>query len=315
MKKVNIKNFLIFKILKIVNKIICFLIFVFMFQFCTPVEKVETENRDLDKSRGKVYFFTFSKAKFGDPLPQQQRASDAVGMIKNEIEKTIEPLNTVMIQELIMTREEYMQDPENIELLVTRGSIIEEFNHFKNSLSSDDTIIIYSHTHGREKDADLDDPEGGILVDLPVQNIEHRGRLVWSEYANLILDLPAKNVIVLTMSCFSGGLIKYLDSPEVKPLWENRLSEGRNFIAMSSQNESLLSGPVEINGELINPFTYALKQAFSGEADGYVNQISNGKIDLNEFTNFVIDTTKSTQWANNTADPKMTGSFDPNFEF
>jgi hypothetical protein len=58
-----------------------------------------------------------------------------------------------------------------------------------------------------------------------------------------------------------------------------------------------------------------LKQAFSGEADGYVNQISNGKIDLNEFTNFVIDTTKSTQWANNTADPKMTGSFDPNFEF
>jgi hypothetical protein len=68
------------------------------------------------------------------------------------------------------------------------------------------------------------------------------------------------------MACYSGGLIDYLKTIEDR--WINRKEEGRNFLVITSQNNSSTSDPVPINGELYNPFSAAVQRAFQGEADG-----------------------------------------------
>jgi hypothetical protein len=179
-----------------------------------------------------------------------------------------------------------------------------------------------THSHGSRNGFEKSQPLGGLVLDLPVKRTAHRGRLLWNEYTDLLLKIPAKNVVVLTMSCFSGGLVEYLNSPRIKPRWENRREqEGRNLIVLTSQNRDLISPPIVKQGEVINPFTYAVTKAFAGKADGFrlINgkpsgsQHTDGRLTAGELIDYILWTTANTASDNarrrNTAKPQLTGSF------
>jgi len=187
----------------------------------------------------------------------------------------------------------------------------------------DDTVVIYTHSHGRRNGFEKSQPLGGIVMDLPVLKPEHGGTLLWDEYAELFLQIPARNVVVLTMSCFSGGLVEYLNSQSVAERWKDRRQkEGRNLIILTSQNKELPSAPIVKDNEIINPFTYAVVMAFGGEADGFAlaagkpapDRRKDGRLTVGEMIDFILYTTEHTISESiqrrNTAKPQLTGSFD-----
>jgi len=259
-------------------------------------------------------FFAFSKAMIEDSVSQQQRGWDAVQSIKGRLE----PLGFAshILQEPVRSHDEYAKNP--FPFLITRNRIVNELESCRQNLGSNDTIIVYSHSHGVQgRSGKL----GGLPLDDPGAKLWRPAYLDWREYAGQLLALPARTVVVLTMACHSGGLVEFLNNDEkTKNLWQTRKEQGRNFLVITSQKNGALSNPRRIEGKLINPFTYAVIKAFEGQADGYqrgnAGQYPDGKMTLGELVEFVMDETRKhtrSEDAKNDPDPQTTGSYDPEF--
>jgi hypothetical protein len=247
-------------------------------------------------AQAKSYFFGFAKAKLSDPEDQQERAIFANNLVASAL-SALNIFEIRKISENVATIEMYRQDPSII--VVTKPSLLAEFMDLKNKLTPQDTVVIYSHTHGK------DNPDGGLIIGSDL--------ITWSEYAEVVASLPAKNVVVITMACFSGNLIDQLKESALKPLWENRTIEGRNFVAISSQNSDLTSDPAIINGALLNPLPYAFSEAVSGKADGYEG-LQDGVITFEELTKYTLMVT-GTAGIKNINEPQMVGAFEPSAIF
>ena len=257
-----------------------------------------------DSTKGEMYFFGFAKAAIDDPAEQQQRAVDANARVSTAIAMWNQfKLDT--LSELVTNNP--------AQLIVDKSVVTERMKSYAAELKSDDTLVVYSHSHGVDNRAAPDGSvrEGGLLVGVE-QGI---GKMTWSEYAELLLSLPAKNVIVFTMACYSGNLVEVLNSPAFKARWENRRQQGRNFVVVTAQNSDLLSGPANIEGTMINALPYAVEQAFNGKADGHKDERFQGTTDsrltLGELIYFTLHTSR-TAGVGNTNDSQMLGSFDPN---
>ncbi len=258
-----------------------------------------------DPNGERCFFFGFSRSKPEDPVPMQQRGYDAVQEVSARLESEGFELH------LLQSPAPGTNDPEQP---VTRKSVLEKLDALYETLQADDTLIIYSHTHGLKT---LNERPGGLL--LGRAHPAERGVLNWAEYTEKLLRLPAKNVVVLTMACHSGELTDWIKAdPDMQALLRERRESGRNFLVLTSQNAQALSNPRPIEGRIINPFTYAVMKAFEGEADGHPSaERSNrpdGKITLGELAAFILDeTAKHTRPADskNDPDPQIAGAFDP----
>jgi hypothetical protein len=237
----------------------------------------------------KVHFFAFNKAMPKDPKPLQQRGVVAMERIGSAVQNIL-GIKTKTLVEAVMSEEDYLSG--KAEIKVSQAILWEELDRYAKTISDQDTIVIYSHSHGVKNNFVPGEPWGGLRLDAPPRDgkpLPHRGVTPWPEYMEKILKLPAKTVVVMVMSCYSGGLIDYLHT--IEDQWIHRAEEGRNFIVLTSQNALLMSGPVKIGNEMINPFTYAVEQAFLGKADGFITGEADGKIDINEWTQYILHTT------------------------
>ena len=81
-----------------------------------------------------------------------------------------------------------------------------------------------------EKGRDLlarEEPDKYVLADQFNSEANWRahydgtGREIWEATGGKV------NVVVLTMSCFSGALVEHLDSPQVRQGWQDRRQQGR----------------------------------------------------------------------------------------
>jgi hypothetical protein len=265
---------------------------------------------------GQAIFFAFSKAMLGNDIAQQQRGYDAVSALGQAV-RNQGTYSIHTIQERVRDIATYKQNP--LPFLVSGKIITSQLQLYAKKLKSSDTIIIYSHSHGvKTRQGQL----GGLaLDDHSLTTTGNKTYTSWAEYGKEVLGLPAKTVVVLTMACFSGGFVKYLNgSQTARALWQDREKQGRNFIVISSQDASSKSNPRKIDGEVINPFTYALKKAFQGEADGYqrgsASKHPDKKLTLGELVEFVIDETKRHTSAKDSANdprPQVVGSYSPDF--
>jgi hypothetical protein len=121
--------------------------------------------------------------------------------------------------------------------------------------SPEDTVIVYTHTHGKKA--------SGLVVGLTSDLRSPGPTLGWDEYAKLLVSIPAKNVIVFTMSCFSGKLAESLEKPPIKHQWESRMSEGRGFLVVTSQDGNSRSTPIALRDGMVNPFAAAIRETLS----------------------------------------------------
>ena len=195
---------------------------------------------------------------------------------------------------------------------LTRAALTKAFADLRGRLGTNDTIVLYSHTHGVQGRFGR---EGGLVLDDPAPSAV----LTWTEYAEQLFALPAKTVVVLVMACHSGGLTDSLKTdPKACSLLQERREQGRAFLVITSQNAKALSNPRRIDGEVINPFTYAVQRAFEGEADGYERgraaKEPDGRLTLAELTAYAVDEAKRHTRLGDTgndADPQSAGAFAP----
>lgn len=265
-------------------------------------------------------FLIVGKGKVADPQELQKREVEAVERIAKAASKIQSGSAIDALAENVMTIQQYRRG--TVKELVTGDIFRERLQRLVDTAKPQDTVVIYTHSHGCRNGFEPSQPLGGIIVDLPIKQLPHGGTMLWDEYTDLLLRIPAKNVVVLTMSCFSGGFVEFLNSKDVRDRWKDRrVKEGRNFIVLTSQNNSLTSDPILKGSEVVNPFTYAVDKAFNGEADGFVlaggkptDEIqTDGKLSVGEMIDFILYTTENTTSERtrlkNTAKPKSTGSF------
>ena len=232
--------------------------------------------------KGQKVFLSFNKAGLQDGDLQVQRGVDAITQI-----------DRAALNSGIFDKVDKIQEFDPNDGSVDMDTILDRINHYKENLTKDDTFVLYSHSHGTKS---RNGREGGLLLGP-------RQIFSWSEYAKLITEIPTKKVIVFTMACYSGLLIDALN--EIQSSWSSREREGRSFIVISVTSNSLPSGPVEVNGEVINPLTYSLIKAFEGESD--LN--NDGKISLDELSQYVMESTEEINPERNTADPQVVKSY------
>ncbi len=249
------------------------------------------------------FLFTFNKGMYDENMDLQKRGVAAVEKVRDavlqnqlfEIHALIEPA---------ISQDEYEKDP--YPLYVSQKIIFSHLQRYSHLISKSDTCFVYSHTHGVRNGFVRTEPWGGLMLDFDRSDKPHRGVTVWPDYAHEVLDIPGETVVILVMSCYSGGFIDYLET--IQEQWNDRSEEGRNFLVITSQNNALQSGPVRIQGEVINPFTYSVQHAFSGEADGFEGE-KDGNVTIHEFIQYILETT---QQYGPKAYPQMIGSFHPN---
>jgi len=268
---------------------------------------------------GKTHFLIICKGKVADPLPLQQRGVAAVNLIA-EASKSLQPPPIVdALAEQPMTVAAFRRGQGR--QLVTGDVVRKRLQKLARTVAPADTVVI---SHGRKGGFEDSQPLGGLVLDLPAMSPKRAGTLLWDEFAELLLEIPAKNVLVLTMSCFSGGLIEFLESPEIRLRWQNRRAEeGRNFIVITSQDSQKKSVPITIDGIVINPFTHAVASVLSGKAvdfhpNGYAQdgeKVSDGRLTVGETIDGILWLTKhmppesDRSTRQNNAQPQYTGSF------
>jgi hypothetical protein len=263
--------------------------------------KKDGGGRNAGVSSPKTHFLVVGRARVSDKLEQQGIAYDSVLRVASAAKQRIPNLNLkLMVDKPITPGQFRLTKPPQV---VGVSSFRQTLTDLAKEVSPEDTVIIYTHTHGFRDRADV--ANGGLVVGLP--NIdENRGIFSWDEYCDLLLNIPAKNVVVLTMSCFSGGLVETLSSPKFKPRWEDRVTmEDRNFLVLTAQDGELPSRPIYKGGVVINPFTYCVLKILSDDKDEDVT--------FKKFKEFLVYWTKNivsdSSTYQNSANPQQVGAY------
>ena len=161
---------------------------------------------------------------------------------------------------------------------------------YERTLTSADTFVLYTHSHG------------GLFGTFFAS---------WPRFADSILALPARNVVVFAMSCQSGYLTNTLLTR--KQEWEGRGAAGRSLVVLTPVDASQNAGPSPEPG-IGNPFTYAVISAMQGDADGSSGKERNGRVELAELVDHVLAVTRAKS-RDQSYRPQFAGVFPPETTF
>jgi len=173
------------------------------------------------------------------------------------------------------------------------NSIGSAFNQLKSQVTANDMYIQYSSGHGYPQ---------GLAVGGSYQEIASR-----------VLTLPAKEIIIFTMACHSGGLVDTFN--RMRSQWSNFADQGRTLFVMASSTvqQTSRTGPGS-DSESVGPmgsagsaFGHALWKSLLGDADGAYDGVKDGFIDLGEIEAYTKQRTQQIGGHN----PVTTGSYNP----
>lgn len=176
----------------------------------------------------------------------------------------------------------------------TAKNIRASWQTIKQQMTSDDMYLQYSAGHGSGS---------GLAVGLSYQDLR-----------DYTLSLPAKEVVIFTMACYSGGLVDSFN--QVKGQWQNWGPQGRSLLVMASSTAREESGngpstdpnePGGPSGSGGSAFGHAIWKALTGAADGFVDGTKDGFISLGEIRDYTRYRTQ--QIAGHT--PMDTGVYHP----
>jgi hypothetical protein len=128
-------------------------------------------------------------------------------------------------------------------LNATRGQIVSELARYRRKLSTDARLLIYYAGHG------INDPEDGRAYWLPV-DAERDNPANWISADDITAgtrSIPAKQVLVISDSCYSGalmrGLAEALPRPSEREQYVKRMAQGKSRTLMASGgNEPVVDG-------------------------------------------------------------------------
>lgn len=168
---------------------------------------------------------------------------------------------------------------------VSGSKIKTQWRTLTNKMKSNDMYLQYSSGHGYP---------GGLAAGVN-----------YTDIVNAALGMPAQEVVIFTMACYSGGLVDAFD--EAKTRWQDYPSKGKTLFVMASstadQESSTGPGndvdePNGPDGSAGSAFGHALWKAIIGYADktqGGGN--GDGMITLGEIIDYVVKDTQDVQQA------------------
>ena len=177
---------------------------------------------------------------------------------------------------------------------VSRDQISSQWSALKKGEVRNDMYVQYSSGHGFP---------GGLAVGVS-----------YADMASQAIGLGAKETIVFTMACYSGGFVNAVERR--KSEWQNFDASGRTLFVMASStvDQTSSTGPGTDSAQAGGPsgsagsaYGHSLWKALSGAADGYLDGVKDGFISLGEIVTFSTDLT--IRIGRHT--PVFTGSFDP----
>jgi hypothetical protein len=234
-------------------------------------------------------FFAFTKANPTDPQGMKDFGLDQMTKVADAMRGLTSPVFGV----------EVATDPSQISVASLRARLAA----YRDSLRPEDTFVMYSHTHGGSP---------GILIDFEgKQKQDPTIAYSWNALAEDIVALPARSVIIFTMACHSGYLAEAVKALAAR--WQGqRASSGRNLIVLTSVSKDQLSTATNNSTDpaaIGNPFTYAVRTALGGAADGTVDGSEDERITLEELVQYVLRTTKQKS-KDQLAEPQLAGEYD-----
>jgi hypothetical protein len=220
---------------------------------------------------GRSVFFAFGVAAPDDPQGQKDLLVDQVGKVLSSA-----------VAGPGVTATEVLVGAAEVSPAIVRAKLWE----YQQTLQGADTFVIYSHGHGGAKGL-------ALAFDKTPSDL-----LRWQEYADLLLSLPAKNVVVFTMACHSGALADVLKQEPFASRWLGRSKSGRSFVVLtavaSDETATATDGRIGDPSAIGNPFTFAVRTAIDGQADGFAGTASAGSGDgwtsLRELVDYVVFT-------------------------
>jgi hypothetical protein len=224
---------------------------------------------------GKKYYFGWGSAGEGDPMSMQNET-------KYDVLHTHEIFTNQLGGSYTGTK---LVDS------ISNEQINSSFGQIKSAVTANDMFVQYSAGHGFE------------------QGLQYGGN--YDEIASRVLSLPAKEIIVFTMACHSGGLVDAFNSMQSQ--WSGFAAQGRTLYVMSSSTvqqtsstgpgvDSQVAGP---EGSAGSAFGHALWKALAGQADGAYDGIKDGYIELGEIETYVKRRTREIGGH----DPVTTGTY------
>ncbi len=168
--------------------------------------------------------------------------------------------------------------------------VADRLDDYEDLLTDADTIVIYSHCHG--------DPLGTYFAG-------------WSRYADRILSLRARHVVVFAMACRAGKLTDALLARREE--WEGRAAAGRSLVVLTPVDATQNAGPSPEPG-IGNPFAHAVITAIQGAADGGGGHDRNGRVELQELVDHVLAVTRAKS-RDQDHRPQFAGTFAPGAVF
>lgn len=247
----------------------------FVLASCARQPVVLSEIRSItgQSFNGKKYYFGFHQSDVGDPE------------MENEVKYDVEHTSNIFSSH---AGGDYEASP-----VATSGSAVSQtWKSIGAKITGNDMYVQYSAGHGSPS---------GLAMGFSYQDIR-----------DAVMAFPAKEIVVFTMSCYSGGLIDAFNNDKAQ--WSAWAASGRTLYVMSSSgdNEESSSGPGTDQDEPNGPdgsagsaFGYSLWKALIGYADGYEDGVKDGFISLGEIQGFV--TAKAQEVGGQT--PAVTGVF------
>lgn len=230
---------------------------------------------------GKKYYLGWGAAAGGDPQ-----------MMHNEVKYDVLHTNDIFTKKL---GGDYLGTTFTGTGNVNSGVVKSAWETLRAKMSPRDMFVQYSSGHGM--------PTGlGIGVS-------------YAQIRDAILSMPAKEIIVVTMACYSGGLIDAFNQRKAE--WDKWAESGRTLFVMSSSTgqETSSTGPGTDDdegagdmGTAGSAFGHAVWKSLIGYADGYVDGVKDGFISLGELQAYAAYKTKSIGGHS----PMHTGTFNVN---
>ncbi len=230
--------------------------------------------------------FTFFKAAPSDPPGKQDFGLDQMTKVADALTAVPSPNFHV----------EVVVDPNQISIDSLRAKLAA----YRDNLDDQDTFVLYSHTHGETP---------GLLIDFETGSLEGAAYR-WEDLAKDIVALPARNVVILVMACHSGYLAEAINAIDAD--WQGqRVAAGRSLVVLTAVSKDQLSNPTDISTAptaVGNPFTYAVRTALGGAADGVSDGVQDKQVTLSELVKYVLETAKEAS-TDGYADPQFAGEY------
>jgi hypothetical protein len=177
---------------------------------------------------------------------------------------------------------------------INRTLITDEWSRIGREMTDEDMYVQYSSGHGYSS---------GLAVGVSYDEIRDNA-----------LAYPAKEVVIFTMACKSGGLVDSFN--RASDQWSDWRDQGRNLFVLASSRtwENSSTGPGSDEDEPGGPygsagsaFGHALWKSLIGYADGYTDGVKDGYVSLEEILEYSIY--KTQRVGGHT--PVYTGTYNP----